>query len=1091
MRPLIRFGLYQSVLMNLIFVGVTLFAVIFALPTIPIDRFPNFSFGEATVTVSYPGASAEDIERLVTRPLEDAVRGMDDLEFVRASSIRGQAELQIKFLDDTDYSKLYQELRLRILAAQNRLPSVNGKPLSPIFAEVETDQWLPVIQVGLLGDGSPQAAGQRQLTLLAQELRVRLEGLPGVKRIDILGDTAEQYDLVLDPARLRAAGTTLTQVADALEAAGIELPAGRLDTEGGEKSVRISSRFREPGDLDRVVVRMDGSGNPLLVGELVDHAASGTQRIDGGVIISMDGHDAVLCKVIKERAAKVGTIKQAVQVEVDRFLSERGKTAGFTINYSLDSTTSIADSLGVLTWTLVQGAVLVIITLTLFIGLRAAALTVTGMAFSFLGSLLYFRLTGESINELSLLGFVIVIGIVVDNAVVVIDNIVRKREEGANLNTALIEGASEVAWPLVASSATTIAAFLPLLMMTGVVGEFFSLIPIGVTVALIIALLESLFLLPLHVRMAEKWFGPAKIRAAAGDGHLQDRGVLGRVARTYDRGLHFSLNHPFLAIGGAGLLFFAAIGVLLQSAMGPAHGQSPLLKLDFFPSDAAVAEVRVVMPPDTPVEQTDAVVRTIAKDLASQGPGGITSVTGMAGLQVDTTYKPLWGPGYGYLLAEVAGREQRTFAEPNAYIETQAKDIVARYAKNGIRVEMAPQAGGPPQGQAISVRIRGEAGAPVLQASRDLRDFIAQQAQPGKPLEGVIDLGTDADREESVLLFTPDQRRLAEYRIDAREAQRFIAGLFDGVYVGDLRRSDADIPVRLRVPGQTLSDFAALTDLGLRSELAGTTISATDIGNLTSVREPTQRIRRDFVRTIGVAANLTKDARITAFDSQRIIGEWWTEHRDAYPGVSLFQGGEAESTGRSYTSLLFAFLFAVALIYLILATQFRSYLQPALIMTNIIFAFTGVVLVMGFLGAIALTLGPNVVRPERALFTVNSFIAVVGLAGMVVNNAIIMIDVINRRLHNGQELRSAITGAAHSRLRAVLMTTLTTLAGLLPTAIGIPTFSLTWSPMALAFCAGLSMSTILTLLVLPPCFELLARVTRYFSGPPLSEETPL
>lgn len=1086
MRSLIRFGLRQAVLMNILFVGVVVFAAAWAIPRLPVDRYPNFSFGEVTVTVPWPGASAEEIERLVTKPLEDSLRGMRDLEFVKATSIRGQSELQVKFVDDTDYEALYQELRLRILTTQNRLPAVNGKPLAPFFAEVETDQWLPVIQAALIGDGSPQAADRRQLLLLAKELRLRLENLDGIKRVDLLGDSAEQYDLVLDPARLRATGTTLAQVADALSAAGIEVPAGRLANDEVERTIRIDGRFRSAGDLDRVVVRVDGAGNALTVGGLVDHGASGPRRIDSAIIVTTNGLDTVICKVVKEPWANAGDIKDLTIAELDRFQKDRAGN-GFTVVTGLDTTIPITDSIGVLVWTLAQGALLVVVVLTLFVGLRAATLTVSGMAFAFLGSLLYFKLTGESINELTLLGFVIVVGIVVDDAVVVIDAIVRKREEGLPLERALIEGTSEVAWPVVSSAATTMAAFLPLLMMTGVVGEFFSLIPISVSVALALSLFEALLMLPLHTQDSERLLGPMKLRKTDGVGHLDDEGLLGRLARIYDRALTWTLHRPWTTLALTALLFFGAIGVLIQSAVAPRLGLSPLLKLEFFPSEASVAEVRVTMPTDTSLEATDALVRRISVDLASRGLDHVTSVTGMTGMMVDSSYKPQWGPGFGYIQVEIAGGTARAFDDPNAYIQALSKEIVERYATPEIRLTMGAQQGGPPTGLPISVRLRGENDAATLAAAHDLKARLIELSQPGQPLEGAIGIGTDADREETVVTFVPDRLRLAEYDLTLAEAQRFVAGLFDGIYVGDLRRSDEDIPVRLRVSRAAIADFSALGDLGVGNGtgIGGADVTYADLGTVRASREPATRIRRDFVRTIGVEGGLDPKARITAHDCSREIKAWWDAHGEDYPGVTMTLGGEAESTSRSYASLGFAFLFSLCLIYLILATQFRSYLQPVLIMTTIVFAFTGVTLVMGLLGGIALTLGPNVVRPERALFTVNTFIAVIGLAGMVVNNAIVLIDSINRRLRGGMDLDQALHQATHTRLRAVVMTTVTTIAGMLPTAIGIPAFSLTWSPMATAFIAGLSMATLLTMLVIPTCYRLL---DDWFGAAPESED---
>jgi multidrug efflux pump subunit AcrB len=516
MRSLIRFGLSQSVLMNLVFIATVVFAATWALPRLPVDRYPNFSFGETTITVKWPGASAVDVERLVVKELENAIRGMDDLEFVKSTALAGMGEIQVKFEDDTDYPALYDELRLRVLSAQNRLPTANGEPLSPIFAKIETDQWLPVLQVNLTSSDPERPLGKRQLTILAKELQTRFELLSGVKRVELWGDEVQQFDVALDPAALHRHGVTPEVVRAALAGAGAAVPAGSLATSDGERLIRIDGRWRDTDQVLATVVRIDGDGSPLLVGALVDPLATGIRAPDGGIRVSIDGKDTVACKIVKQTAADARLVKERVVAEIAAFHTAR-PDAGFSVVYALDSTGPIDDSINVLGANLLQGFFLVLLVLTFVLGFRASALALSGMVFAFMGTLLWFQLSGSSINELSLLGFVIVVGILVDDAVVVLDNITRHREEGKSLDRALLDGTTEVFWPVVASVATTMASFLPLLLMTGAVGQFFALVPIAVVAALFLSLVESLLMLPAHVRDAERIFGPAKIRARSGE----------------------------------------------------------------------------------------------------------------------------------------------------------------------------------------------------------------------------------------------------------------------------------------------------------------------------------------------------------------------------------------------------------------------------------------------------------------------------------------------------------------------------------------------------------------------------------------------
>jgi multidrug efflux pump subunit AcrB len=1079
MRSLVRFGLSQSVLMNLLFIATVVFSATWAIPRLPVDRYPNFSFGETTITVQWPGASSDDVERLVIKVLEDAIRGMDDLEFVKSTAIAGQGEIQIKFDDDTDYAALYDELRLRVLSAQNQLPTANGDPLTPIFAKVETDQWLPVIQVGITSADPEKPLGKRQLTILAKELQTRFELLDGVKRVDLWGDEAQQFNIAMDPAALRRTGLTPEQVRTALSTAGSTVPAGSVETPDGERMVRVDGRWRDGQAVLATVVRLDGDGTVVRVADVADMAETGVRGPDRGVRISLNGADTVACKVVKATSADARVVKRALLAEVERFTASR-PDGGFAIVYALDSTGPIEDSISVLGSNLLQGFCLVLLVLTFTLGFRASALALGGMAFAFLGTLLWFKFTGASINELSLLGFVIVVGILVDDAVVVLDNITRHREEGKTLDRALVDGTSEVFWPVMASVATTMASFLPLLLMTGSVGQFFALIPTAVTAALVLSLVESLLMLPAHVRDLDRLFGPPRIRLRSGEaadlGYLHQPGLIGGCARIYDRVFGWCLARPWTTVGLTFGLFLLAIAVLVQSAAAPFIGMKPLLRLEFFPSDASMAEIRVNMPAGTALADTDAKVREIARWIAAKGPGEVASAQGLAGLSIDTTYKPQWGAQYGMIQVELATRANRTIADPNQWIRDLGPEVQRRFAAGTAQLTVVAQAGGPPTGLPINVRIAGIDDAAVRRCAGDLFAWMQGAAADGGALHGAVSLSSGLGRTDAVIAVRFDGERLARHGLREQDAALFTAGLVDGSFVGNLRRSDDEIPVKLRLARSALGDLSKAGDVPLIQLPDGQSLRLGDVGHLELRQEPSELVRRDFVRTVTITGSLADDSAINAFQATAIIRGWMEAHRLDYPGVVVAFGGEAESTGRTYASLIFAFMVSVFVIYTILAMQFRSYLQPLLIMSSIIFSLTGVILVMGIFGFIVAFVGHGWVRPERALFTVNSFIAVVALTGMVVNNAIILIDFINQRRKASNDLMRALRESGHLRLRAVLLTTITTIAGFLPTAIGIPAFNLTWSPMATAFVSGLMLATLLTLLVVPVLYLLLHRL---------------
>jgi len=1121
MRGPTRFALHQGVLLNVVFFAVIGFAL-FALPRIPVERYPNIDFGEVLIVTPYPGAGPEKVEQQVTREIEDGIRTMhriEGIEFVRSVSTPDQSQVFVKFHDDADYDALYEELRLAVLARQNRLPTLDGKPLAPEFSKVDVDEWLPVIQVNLVARDSSRPLSKRALTLLAEELRTRLENVAGVKEVSLMGDEAQQFEVALDPALLRRRGVAPAEVAAALRRGGTAPPGGTVAAAGRERLVRADGRFRSRDDLLAVPVRTGAVGDLLAVGDLVDARATGVRERAEAVRFSVDGRDSVACKVQKLPHANAIDVKRACLAEVDRFLDAHAADEIDAV-FTLDGTRKIREGLGVLGHSLLLAVVLVIALLFLFMtrtgraltlvgaGLgvvaatvvalvdhravqlvaiaalalfvlrycRLAVLTISGIAFSFLGSFLIFHLVGYSINEISLLSLVLVTGIVVDDAIVVLENIHRHRERGAPLRRAVIDGTAEVFLPVVSATATTMAAFLPMLLMSGSIGDFFSLIPIAVSVTLLVSLFECLFVLPVHVVDLERLFGPEREharRAAAGtDGDRPIRPT----TRIYRRCLGFALRHPVVTVGATGLAFLAAVAVVVWSFwLAPMFHAPPILKENFFPDDPAQFELYLTMPDGTPKDGTEATLREVSRRLLDEGPERIAGVTAMTGMSIDTAYRPVFDNRYGFAFIEIPERHDRA-EEPTPMVRRLGEELAREFADTGARIRIKLRSGGPPTGRPVHVRVTGVDHASIDALAGDVRAFLDREAEPGGRLAGIVDLAIEGRERIAELAFAVDERRAALHGIDEAKVNAFVGAALDGTFAGELRRADDDIPVRVRLAPGAFDDPSEVASVPFAHRADGEEVRFADVGELCYRSGPRRLVRRDFRRSLSVTADIAETARIGPSVIARVVDGWYRSRAADYPGASLAFGGEAESTARSYRSLVLAFLFGICVIYAILATQFRSYVQPLLIMSNVVFSFTGVVLLMALFGLIAQVLGPAVIRPERSYFTVQSFIAIVGLTGLVINDAIVFIDFINRRRAEGMPLREAVTVAGEQRMRPILMTSLTTIAGLLPMAIGIPAFSIAWSPFATCFIAGLIMSTALTLLVLPVLYELLDRL---------------
>ena len=589
---------------------------------------------------------------------------------------------------------------------------------------------------------------------------------------------------------------------------------------------------------------------------------------------------------------------------------------------------------------------------------------------------------------------------------------------------------------------TTIAAFLPLFIMTGSVGDFFSLIPTAVLVALSISLVECLFILPLHVIDLERMLGVDPSYASASIEYsdpLKRTGLIGRISRFYDRVLKWTLSHPRKTLTGSFLMFVLAVFILIA----PFIGFKPILKMVFFPDDTSIITVKIRMPESSTLEQTDTIVRDISMTLMEKGPGYVSNTTGSSGMSLDINYNPVFRNQHGHIFVELPSRQVRKFEDPKAFIREVRAELESKFEHDGIDIEISAAQDGPPVGQPINVRVTGLDDSVVSLLSNAVLDFLSQESKKGGKLDGVIDIAHSRMNQSTVISFKPDQENVLIHDLRDADVQRFVADSLEGAYVGEFRRIDDDIPIRVRLSRSAVVDPLDLIHVPIINSQDGRIVRFSDVGFLDVKKEPSALTKRDFERANIITGNLREDSKFSAAEATLVIDKWYNENQHKFPGAILAFGGESESTGKSYQSLIMAFFIAIVLIYGILAAQFHSCLQPFLIMSNIIFSFTGVILLMSVFGIAAQLCPEGTVRDERSYFTVQSFIAIIGLTGLVVNDAIVLINFMNNRIREGMPLSKALITAGHQRMRPIIMTTSTTIAGLMPMAIGIPDFSIT------------------------------------------------
>ncbi|NOQ45114.1 MAG: AcrB/AcrD/AcrF family protein [Desulfobulbaceae bacterium] len=1049
MTPVIRFTLAQRVLLNLFFILLMVFGA-WAILRSPVERYPNIHFGKVLIDTFYPGASPQDVEALITREIEDALENLDNVEYILSNSYRERSSILVKFIDDTDYQKGYDELRFEVQGILQDLP-IEIDP--PQFNDLDVNDWFPAIAVNVLGDRT-----NRTLSLIAEDLKTRLNQIDGVKEVKLVGEYVREFRVLLSPERMQALGITFDQAAQALGRANINVPAGDFTTSGGEFMLRVDERFRSRQQVMDTIVRTDGDGSFVRISNIAIDAFLAHR--DPLVMSSVNGEDCVTMQLIKARQGNAISIaEEARKIVSDN--RDRYKNEGVKLVLTQDSTVKIKDSMRVLGFNMLLGIILVSTLIWAVMGLRNAAITTIGIPFAFLVTMAIMYLTGNSINELSLFSFVLVSGIIVDDAIVVVENIYRHIQAGKKINDAVVDGTAEVFLPVVSATLTTIAAFLPMLIMTGSIGEFFAIIPKAVSYALAASLIECLLILPIHYLD----FGPRKQ-------HISKRGRRYRISSgalsfVVQDTLFMAMNRRFFNWLLQLVLRFRALSLIIPLicfalalfiAVVSISGKMSLIRVTFFPDDYSIYYVELDGPVGTPIETTHELVKEIAAEVMADGLGMASSAQGIAGFYLNEDYMAIWGNHLGHVVVTLPGLKQRQFddaPENDIIVHLDAmREKLAHFTDSDFKLRIRAEKDGPPTGKDVNIRVLGSHMEFVQKLSREIMQFLRDDPEMGPDL---IDLSDDQGQPGRVLRFRVLQEKAAEYDLTTDQVALLAATVINGRITGKYRMLDEEIDIKVKISSSLEGGIEEALTIPIIEHPAGP-IRLGDLCKAEFTVEPGFLNRYQGQRAITLTSNLRQGSSTSAQMVVDRVKKYFAAIQDQYPGVSLNFAGEYESTQRSFTSLTYAFLVALLLIYLILATQFNSYLQPLIIISAVIFALTGVIY-----GTFL----------SRSLFTINSFMAIVGVTGVVVNDSLVLIEFINKSFSRGLTRRQAIVEGTNIRLRPIILTTLTTTLGLLPMALGIPEYSLVWGTMAMTFVTGLCTATFLTIFIIPVEWDLL------------------
>ncbi len=1011
------FAVRQPVLVNLVAISMVIVGAL-VMGVMHRESLPTMPTGWGTVTTVYVGASPEEIEQLVTIPVENAVGDVDKIDEIWSSSKEGISYVSFKFDADVE------DMTGAIMEVSNEINRIDDLPIDaerPIVREVKVD--FPTIVVAVRGE-----VAEVVLRQVGKDLADRIERLPGVSGTWRNGIRDREFRVDVDPDRLAAYRLPLTAVTDALRTRAANVPAGTTKGEGDARLVRGMTRVDDVQDLARVVIRPDAEGGSVHVADVAtvtDTFAPG--KYSGRV----NGEPSIVLTVRKEEQADSIRISEDVRALVERVRPTL--PPGVTIDLFGDAASEVEHSLSALYANAAAGLLLVLLLLWVAVGARNATMAALGLPVSLAGAIIAMYLMGITINMMSLMALILCLGVVVDDAIIIIENIYRHMEEGMPRRQAAVVGTREVFWPVVSSTLTSWAAFLPLLLMEGVLGDFFAIIPKVVVASLAASLIEAMFILPSHMadfgrlsRLKGEESGPPKTRLER---------AAARLMSVYERALRWSLHHRGTVVLGA----YALCAVMVVLAL---NVKDVILLTE---GDPDMFDVRVHLPTDASKEETEALLQKLDERILALGSPDVEATVAVRGMtRTDMGFSS--GDHLGMVSVFIVPATERSSLQAG-------RDLVSRVSSlfddvvGPSRLEVVEVRPGPPRGAPVAVRIRGD-------KYERLVELAEQVLAEVRVTRGTRNSNHDYELGKQELQIEVDEERAALHGLTPEMVSRWLRSAFGATPAATLREGDDEIDILVQLREDVQRDPARIASLQLIAQ-NGDEVAIREVADVTHGRGPGVIRRYQQKRVVSVLSGIDEDVTNSGEVNSTLKRELGSLAA-ANPDVQFEFGGQFEETQESVDSLLRAFIVALLLIYTILATQFRSFSQPSVVMAAIPLSFIGVT--GGFL------LSP---KPIGLI----ALVGVVGLTGIVVNDSLVLVDFINKRRDRGMALDEAIVESGKLRLRPIILTSVTTIAGLFPLSLATERLP-HLAPMAQVIVYGLTFSTLLTLLVVPCLYRL-------------------
>ncbi len=1018
MMEIIKFFIKRPKLVNLVLLFVLLMGVL-ALTNLNKQGYPSVDYGYVSISTIYPGASPEDVELKVTNKIEEKLKGVDGIKELNSRSMESYSIIAIQLDDSVDTAKTKAEIKKAVDQVDNLPANIKNKPL---VVEINTDA-IPLIEVAIIGDAD---YGLKRKYAKALEDKFKANSVVG--SVYKYGYLKKEVKIEVDQNKLISHYVSLGEVMAGISAHNFRMSVGDLKSKNDEKKLIVMSEFDALENVGDVIVRSDFQGNRIVVSN-VAKIVEGYEKPE--LETSTNGNKSINLLVKKKPQADV--IKASKEIKT--ILADFQKTLPSNIQaiQVVDYSTETKDLLNLVISNAYMGFALVILVLLLLLNFKIAFWVALGIPVSILFSLALFPYFGLTINFITLTGIIIVLGMVVDDAIIIGENIYHYREQGLPPIEAAIKGTEEVLWPVVATVLTTVIVFLPMLFMKGIMGKFMVQLPIAVSLILLASLLESIFLLPSHI---------ASIKVKKKEANKLT--FMNRVENGYEKVVLFTIHHKYKVALSFILIFIFSIFIMFTS-----------IKFRLFPSDDGLyAYIMYDTKQGTSLEETAKLSTQLEEKLKPYIGKYIASVVSTVGQRIPDVadYGGNYQAGFvGNIMLHLTPMSGRDITSTEI-VKRIKKDFESVKGFTSIVVDVVSD--GPPLGKPITITLVSDNDAVRNKITEQVKKILANEP-------GIFDIDDNESKGKKRIDISFDYGLMSRLGLNAASVANTIRAAYDGVVVTELRADGEDVDFRVilneksrysssPLKSSSINDVNALTVMNNQGKLI-------PLGQFISTKEREDKLKINHyegIRSISIFADIDLE-KLTSYEINKKLKDILVPLEKENPDLRIIFGGEEKDTEEAMSSLYSALILALVGIYFILVVLFNSFTQPFLVMTAIPFSLSGVIFTF-FL--------------HNQPFSFASMIGVIGLTGVVVNDSLVMISFLNQKKQEEGVTPEKMAESAKRRLRPILLTSITTAAGLFPTAYGFGGDNPFIVPLMLAIAWGLVFATLITLLLIPSLY---------------------